>query len=58
MGIAWAWANSRPPSRSADNSHADLYERIVELGSRLHDQELSSADSIGTRSGTLLDSPV
>lgn len=33
---------------------ADLHQRIVELGGRLHDQELTSADSIGTRAGTLI----
>ncbi len=32
----------------------ELYVRIVELGERLHDQELASADNIGARAGTLI----
>jgi hypothetical protein len=40
--------------QSSTSEHADLHERIVELGARLHGQELTSAESLGTRAGTLI----
>ncbi len=43
------------PEDNPELSRADaVNERIVERGERLHDNELSSADSIGTRAGTLI----
>jgi hypothetical protein len=37
-----------------ETGEPELFEQIVELGSKLHDQELSSADSLGTRAVTLI----
>lgn len=36
-----------------DNT-AELYQRIVELSGRLHDQEVDSADNMATRAGTFI----
>ncbi len=40
--------------QSEPDELAELNARIVELGQRMDDQELASADSLGTRAGTLI----